>query len=41
MTNRKPKNHFIISWGDGRGHIWKVDSSMEYGLAQQTAGPGV
>ena len=21
MTNGKPKNHFIISWGDGRGHV--------------------
>lgn len=41
MTNGKPKNHFIISWGDRRGHVWTVDSNMEYGSAQQTASPRV
>lgn len=26
MTNGKPRGHFIISWGDGCGHVWKVES---------------
>lgn len=41
MTNGKPKNHFIISWGDRRGHVWTVDSNMEYGSANRQLSLGV
>ena len=35
------KEPLYHSWGDGCGHIWKVESSMQCSSAKQTAGPKV
>lgn len=40
MINGKSKHRFIISWGDGCGHVWKAESSTERSAAQWTASPG-
>lgn len=39
MMNGKSKHRFIVSWGDGGGHAWEVESSVECSAAKWTASP--